>query len=138
MNTILLALIAGTLFGLGMVVSQMVNPDKVLAFLDVAGNWDPSLILVMVGALAVAALGFYWVRKRGRPLLDSRFYFTSKTRIDPPLLIGAALFGIGWGMAGYCPGPVVTSLALGNREALIMIASLYVGFLVADRFGRKG
>lgn len=137
MNTALMALVAGTLFGLGLAISQMVNPDKVLGFLDIAGNWDPSLMLVMAGALSVAGLGFHWARKRGKPLLDNRFHLTTKTQLDKPLLLGAALFGIGWGMTGYCPGPAVTSLALGNREALIMVASIYAGFWAAGWLNRS-
>ena len=137
MINLLVALIAGVLFGLGLAVSQMVNPDKVLGFLDIAGNWDPSLALVMAGALAVAITGFRWARKGGKPLLDSRFHLTDKTALDKPLLIGAATFGIGWGMTGYCPGPAVASLALGNSEGLVMVISIYAGFWAAGRLMRS-
>jgi uncharacterized membrane protein YedE/YeeE len=136
MIKLILALIAGIIFGLGLSVSQMINPDKVLGFLDISGNWDPSLALVMAGALAVAIPGFKWARRHDTPLLGSRFHITNKSRLDKPLLSGAALFGIGWGMTGYCPGPAFASLALGNQEAVIMVVSIYAGFWVAGLLNR--
>lgn len=137
MMNLILALIAGIIFGLGLSVSQMINPDKVLGFLDIAGNWDPSLALVMAGALAIAIPGFRWTRRHDKPVFDSRFHVTDKTALDNPLLIGAAVFGIGWGMTGYCPGPAFASLALGSQEAVIMVASIYAGFWAAGFFNRK-
>ena len=137
MIKLILALIAGTIFGLGLSVSQMVNPDKVLSFLDIGGNWDPSLALVMAGALAVAIIGFRWVRKQDKPILGSRFHITAKTALDKPLLLGAVIFGIGWGMTGYCPGPAFASLALGNQEAIVMVVSIYAGFWAAGLFNSK-
>lgn len=131
------ALVAGLMFGAGLFVSNMIDPNKVLGFLDIAGDWDPSLALVMAGALAVAIPGFRWVRKQGRPVLDSRFHVTDRTELDLSLLIGAAIFGIGWGMTGYCPGPAVANLALGNAEALLMVISIYAGFWIAGRLARK-
>lgn len=133
----LIALLCGVIFGLGLSLSQMINPNKVIGFLDIAGNWDPSLMLVMVGALAVAMPLFRWVLKRPQPLLDEVFHVTKKTQIDKSLLSGAAVFGIGWGMSGYCPGPAVASLGLGNMEALVMVVSIYVGFLTYNYFGPK-
>ncbi|MGY6274758.1 DUF6691 family protein [Methylomonas sp. MgM2] len=127
MMKLILALAAGALFGLGLAVSQMIDPDKVLSFLDVAGNWDPSLALVMGGALAVAIPCFRWTRRHGKPILDSRFHITEKTVVDKTLLIGSAIFGIGWGMTGYCPGPAFAGMALGNWEAVAMVASIYAG-----------
>ncbi len=131
MMNLIAALAAGSLFGLGLAVSQMINPDKVLGFLDITGSWDPSLALVMAGALTVAIPGFRWARKHDKPLLDDRFHITDKTALDPPLLVGAATFGIGWGMTGYCPGPAMAGLALGNSEAILMVASVYAGFWTA-------
>ncbi|MDD2761139.1 MAG: YeeE/YedE family protein [Methylomonas sp.] len=131
MMKLILALIAGTVFGLGLAISQMINPDKVLGFLDVSGNWDPSLALVMTGALAVATPCFRWVRRHDKPVLDDRFHITVKTALDKPLLTGAALFGIGWGMTGFCPGPAFASIALGNQEAVIMVICIYLGFWAA-------
>lgn len=129
MKLIIMALISGILFGVGLTLSQMTNPDKVIGFLDITGNWDPSLIFVMVGALAVTTLFFRKIIKRPRPLFDKEFYLSSKSAIDKPLLIGATIFGIGWGISGYCPGPSVAGLGLGNLEAVVMIFSIYMGFI---------
>jgi len=138
MKKILLALVSGILFGLGLSLSQMVNPEKVLGFLDITGNWDPSLAFVMIGALAVAFISFRWVLKRPAPLLDNAFHVSKRREIDKPLLLGAALFGIGWGMSGYCPGPALASLGLGTREALVMVIAIYAGFFSQKWFaGRK-
>ncbi|MDD5580933.1 MAG: YeeE/YedE family protein [Methylobacter sp.] len=129
MKLIMIALISGLLFGAGLTLSQMTNPDKVLNFLDIAGNWDPSLIFVMAGALSITLLFFRPILKRPRPLFDKKFYLSSKSALDKPLLIGAAIFGIGWGISGYCPGPSVAGLGLGNFEAIVMIGSIYLGFI---------
>ena len=137
MINLLLALATGCLFGIGLTVSQMINPDKVLGFLDISGDWDPSLAMVMVGALTEAFLGFRWVRRHQQPLLDSRFHITDKTQLDKPLLMGATLFGIGWGMTGYCPGPAFASIALGNQEALLMVISIYAGFWAAGLLNNR-
>jgi len=137
MTKLILALIAGTIFGLGLAISQMINPNKVLAFLDIAGDWDPSLALVMAGALSVAIAGFRWARRHEKPVLGSRFHITLKTALDKPLLSGAALFGMGWGMTGYCPGPAFASLALGSQEAHLMVISIYAGFWAAGLLNGK-
>ncbi len=137
MNRLMLALLSGVVFGMGLSLSQMINPDKVLGFLDISGSWDPSLALVMVGALTIATPGFQWIRRQPKPLLDNEFHLTAKTQLDKPLLIGAALFGIGWGMTGYCPGPAFAGLALGNQEVLYMVLSIYAGFSAAGFFSRK-
>src|SRR6185312_6444627 len=102
MRAAIAALAAGLLFGLGLTVSQMINPAKVLAFLDVAGDWDPSLALVMAAAVPVAAGGFALAGRRSAPLCDARFFGPERTRVDRRLLSGAALFGIGWGLVGFC------------------------------------
>ncbi|WP_428355226.1 DUF6691 family protein [Methyloprofundus sp.] len=122
------ALLAGIIFGLGLALSQMIDPNKVLNFLDVTGNWDPSLAFVMMGALAVTMLSFRFILKRSAPLLDSSFHVSRQTIIDRPLLLGATLFGIGWGMSGYCPGPAVASLGLFSVEAIVMVIAIYAGF----------
>lgn len=132
------ALLAGLLFGLGLVVSQMIDPAKVLAFLDIAGSWDPSLAFVMIGAIPVAAIGFRATRRRPAPLLDTRFHGPSRTRVDRTLLTGSALFGIGWGLVGYCPGPALASLALGRWQSWVFVAAMLVGMIgyrFADRAG---
>ncbi len=137
MKLIVIALISGILFGVGLTFSQMTNPNKVINFLDLAGNWDPSLIFVMLGALSVTLAFFSKILKRQRPLFDKEFYLSSKAAIDKPLLIGAAIFGIGWGISGYCPGPSVAGLGLGHIEAVVMVFSIYMGF-IAHRFVSKG
>lgn len=128
MKTNIVALVSGTIFGLGLALSNMVVPDKVLNFLDVTGNWDPSLAFVMMGALAVAVLSFRFILKRSAPLLDSGFHVSKQINIDKPLLLGAGLFGVGWGMTGYCPGPAVASLGMLSIEGLIMVVAIYAGF----------
>jgi uncharacterized membrane protein YedE/YeeE len=121
------ALASGTLFGVGLVVSQMIDPGKVLAFLDVAGRWDPSLALVMVGALAVAVPGFRLARARSAPLLGGRFETPSRATIDRKLLVGAAVFGVGWGLVGFCPGPAIASLAFARPESWIFVVAMLAG-----------
>ncbi|MCX7098617.1 MAG: YeeE/YedE family protein [Methylococcales bacterium] len=123
-----MVLLCGVIFGIGLSLSQMINPNKVLDFLDISGNWDPSLLFVMIGALAVTLVSFKWVLKRPVPLLAERFHVSNNASVDKPLLLGAAIFGIGWGMSGYCPGPAVGSLGLLSMEALFMVASIYTGF----------
>ena len=130
MKLIVISLISGILFGIGLSLSQMTNPNKVINFLDIAGNWDPSLIFVMLAALAVTFTTFRLILKRTKPVYDQKFYLAVKREIDKPLVVGAALFGIGWGIAGYCPGPVVAGLGLGNLEAAIMVFAIYLGFIV--------
>ncbi|CAN5592737.1 YeeE/YedE family protein [soil metagenome] len=127
----LFALAAGALFGLGLAVSRMTDPDKVLNFLDVAGRWDPSLALVMGGALLVAMPGFAWVRRRERSACGDSIPTTPATRLDARLLGGSALFGIGWGIAGYCPGPALANLAHGTTEAMVFVAALIAGSQLA-------
>ncbi|MGR8932287.1 MAG: DUF6691 family protein [Gammaproteobacteria bacterium] len=136
MMKLVFALLSGVIFGLGLSVSQMINPDKVLRFLDISGEWDPSLALVMAGALAIAIPSFHWARKHDKPVLGSRFHITIRTLLDKPLMIGSALFGVGWGMTGYCPGPAFASMALGNREAILMVVCIYAGSWVAGQLNR--
>lgn len=126
----LAALICGVLFGMGLTVAQMVNPDKVLAFLDVAGPWDPSLALVMGGALLVTAALLPRIRAAGRPVLGSRLYLSAAMGVDGRLVGGAGLFGIGWGLCGYCPGPAISALMLNPREAVWVVAGMVAGFAV--------
>lgn len=125
------AAISGALFGLGLAVSGMTNPHKVLNFLDLAGDWDPSLGLVMAAALAISLPGFAWARRRGRTLDGSPIPAAPVPRIDAPLLVGSALFGIGWGIAGYCPGPGLANLAYGTLEAAGFVTALVLGSQLA-------
>jgi len=125
------ALVAGAIFGLGLAVSGMTNPDKVLNFLDVAGHWDPSLALVMGAALAVATPGFAWLRRRGCTLDGGALPAQPGSRIDRRLLAGSALFGIGWGLAGYCPGPALANLAHGSSDAIVFVVAMLIGSQLA-------
>lgn len=133
MKTHLIALLSGMLFGLGLALSHMVDPNKVLNFLDVSGHWDPSLLFVMVGAVSVAMIAFRFILKRPTPLWSTSFQLPQKQSLDLRLIAGAAIFGIGWGMSGYCPGPSVTGLSLFSSESVIMVLAIYLGFFVAHR-----
>ncbi|WP_044041202.1 YeeE/YedE family protein [Caballeronia insecticola] len=120
----------GTLFGLGLIISGMTNPEKVLGFLDIAGQWDPSLAFVMIGAIATASIGFYVSRRIEKPLLEVRKYLPTKQRIDGQLLIGSAIFGLGWGVAGFCPGPAVVAIGTAKSGAIIFFVAMLAGMLV--------
>ena len=126
-NRNLAGLAAGTLFGFGLAVSQMINPQKVLGFLDLFGAWDPSLAFVMGGAVAVTPLGFRIVLRKDRPLFAEAYGVPAGTTLDRPLVVGAALFGVGWGLAGYCPGPAISALALGFWEPVVFVLALVLG-----------
>ena len=126
------ALVSGLLFGIGLILSGMVDPAKVLNFLDVAGTWDPSLAFVMAGAIGVAAPGFWLVRRRAAPLADPVFRVPpADAPIDRRLLVGAAVFGIGWGLAGFCPGPALVSIPLAAPGTLAFVAAM-VGAIAAS------
>ncbi len=129
------ALVAGLLFGLGLIVAGMSNPAKVLGFLDLAGAWDPSLALVMVGGIGVARLGLIVGRRAGRSASGEPFHASGHQPVDRRLLVGSALFGIGWGLAGYCPGPAVVAVGAGTLTALPLVAGMLIGLWV--RLPRK-
>ncbi len=137
MKTQLTALLAGILFGLGLAVSQMINPQKVIAFLDVFGDWDPSLALVLAGAVVVSFVGFRIANRQVAPLFAPEFRAPTRTELDPRLLTGAAVFGIGWGLAGYCPGPAISALAIGSWEPVIFLLAMAAGSLTLSRFDRR-
>lgn len=124
------ALVVGLLFGLGLLVSGMSDPAKVLAFLDVAGRWDPSLAFVMAGAVFVSALGYLLARRRTRPVLAPTLEIPTRRDLDLPLVAGAAIFGIGWGLVGLCPGPALTLLPVVPRQAAIFVAAMLAGMLL--------
>lgn len=126
------ALMIGMLFGLGLVVSGMTNPAKIIGFLDVAGDWDPSLLVVMASALAVTFVGFRLVLRAPAPALETKFHLPTATVIDRPLLAGAALFGVGWGLGGFCPGPGIAALANGDLEPVLFVAAMVAGMLARD------
>jgi uncharacterized protein len=132
----LLGLVAGTLFGIGLVLGGMTRPRKVIGFLDFGGDWDPSLACVMLGAVSVHFLGYRVVQGRAAPLLADEFSLPTRSHIDARLVLGSAVFGIGWGLAGYCPGPALVSLGAGNVGALVFVAAMLVGMLAAGRAER--
>lgn len=127
MLRMLTALVAGTLFGLGLAVSEMVNPEKVIGFLDVAGDWDPTLAFVLGGALLVAFPAFRLILKRRSPVLARDFDLPTDKHVDARLLGGSALFGTGWGLSGFCPGPAVTALASGFLPVFVFVAAMVAG-----------
>jgi len=124
------AFASGLLFGLGLTVSHMIDPAKVLGFLDLAGDWDPSLALVMLGALAVAAPGYALARRLARPLCTADFVPPTRTAVDRRLMVGALLFGTGWGLVGYCPGPALASVGFGGGRTLLFVAAMLAGMTV--------
>ncbi|MFZ6752853.1 DUF6691 family protein [Undibacterium sp. Dicai25W] len=126
------SLFAGLLFGLGLIVSGMVNPGKVLGFLDLAGAWDPSLMLVMLGAIAVGLFAFAIAKKRVVSFIGEKMDLPTNTAIDLRLVGGSALFGIGWGLAGFCPGPALVGLSMGLPSALIFVAAMIAGMLLFE------
>ena len=130
MNALVFALGAGFVFGTGLWVSGMANPKKVLGFLDIAGNWDASLMLVMAGAVAVAGLGFRWVLAMKKPLLEEKFQLPEKSAVDLPLVAGSAIFGVGWGIAGYCPGPAITAFSTLSAESIVFVVAMIAGGLL--------
>ncbi|MBL8628097.1 MAG: YeeE/YedE family protein [Rhodospirillaceae bacterium] len=131
MTRILGGLMSGLLFGIGLLAAGMADPNKVTAFLDIAGHWDPSLAFVIVGGVITTALGYRLVLKRGRPLFEPDFLFPTRTDIDGPLVIGAVLFGIGWGLGGYCPGPALVGLGQANVPPLLFVAAMLLGMMAA-------
>lgn len=136
MGRILGGLTAGLLFGAGLTISGMINPAKVIGFLDLAGAWDPSLAFVMLGGVAVTAVGYRTVLRRGQPMFEPRFNLPTRNDIDPSLLLGAGLFGIGWGLGGYCPGPALAGLGFGIPETLVFVAAMLLGMVAARLSGK--
>ncbi|MES2069933.1 MAG: YeeE/YedE family protein [Pseudomonadota bacterium] len=131
MNMLFSAL-AGLLFGLGLILAGMANPAKVLGFLDLAGYWDPSLALVMAGAIAVGSAAFAVARRRSKSLLGLPLQLPAATRIDRRLLAGSLMFGIGWGLAGICPGPALVLLGTGAGKAVVFVAAMLLGMLLFE------
>ncbi|MFN7142696.1 MAG: DUF6691 family protein [Myxococcota bacterium] len=127
MRSIVVALAAGVVFGVGLLVSGMTRPAKVVNFLDVAGDWDPSLAFVMAGAIAVHVLAYRRVPRVPKPAWADRWHLPTRTDIDAPLIVGAALFGAGWGLGGYCPGPALTSVIAGAPSTLTFTVAMLVG-----------
>lgn len=135
MRRLLASFTAGGLFGAGLLVSQMTNPDKVLSFLDILGDWDPSLAFVMGAALLVTLIGYRFVLRRSTPLFEGRFRLPTRTDIDGRLIGGAALFGAGWGLAGLCPGPAMASLSFGGLSVIVFVVAMLAPILILRRIG---
>jgi len=135
---IVTSLLAGLVFGLGLIVSGMANPAKVLGFLDLAGAWDPSLALVMAGAVAVGSIAFAVAGRRPTSLIGAKMKLPSTRRIDRRLVLGSTLFGMGWGIAGFCPGPALVALGLGNVKAAVFVAAMLAGMGVFEWLERRG
>ena len=130
MKQLIATIVSGLIFGLGLTISGMVNPAKISGFLDIAGNWDPSLAIVLAAAAGVTALTFSLILRRQRPILDSKFHVPTRTDVDYMLVLGAGIFGIGWGIAGFCPGPVYTTLLQGRWETLVVFVAMIAGMAV--------
>ncbi len=135
--SILINLAAGLLFGCGLILSGMADPAKVLNFLDLAGTWDPSLAFVMLGAISVTALGYALAQRRKAPVLEPAFDLPPTSPVDRPLIIGSAIFGLGWGLSGFCPGPALTSLILAAPGTLVFVPAMFAGMAVADVMLRR-
>ena len=129
----LASLLAGLVFGFGLALSGMTNPEKVLGFLDIAGVWDASLLFVLGGAVGVTVVAFRFILRMKKPLLAERFVITKETHIDRPLIVGAILFGIGWGISGYCPGPAIALIASPNWELSAFLPAAILG-AVAEKY----
>lgn len=131
------SLLAGLVFGLGLIVSGMANPAKVLGFLDLAGRWDPSLAFVMAGAIAVGAVAFRIARTRTSSVLGAPIRLPTSRQIDRRLLVGGLLFGVGWGIAGFCPGPALVALGMGDIKAVVFVCAMLAGMGIFELFGRR-
>lgn len=130
-------LIVGFLFAIGLGISGMTQPEKIIGFLDFFGSWDPSLAFVMIGAVVFHFITYQLIRKRPTPLLDKNWYVPNKKEITPALIIGSALFGIGWGLGGFCPGPAITSLASFEIRPFLFVLSMLVGMYLFRKIDQK-
>ena len=129
----LVALFCGTIFGIGLVISQMINPAKVLGFLNVFSEWDPSLAFVMIGALIISSPLFHLFKNKEKPIFSTSFSISENKEIDKRLIIGSILFGAGWGLVGLCPGPAISSIALFNVSSVTFVFSMFIGFYIASK-----
>ena len=137
MKKLLAGFAAGLVFGIGLTLAQMTNPAKVLAFLDLFGAWDPSLALVMGGAVVVTFCGFRLLRARTAPICDTAMHWPSATAIDARLIGGAALFGLGWGLVGLCPGPAIASLGIAPQRSGLFVVAMLIGMALARWLGKR-
>ena len=129
----LASLVSGIIFGVGLVISEMINPAKVLGFLDLFGNWDPSLAFVMIGALVVSSPMFHLIKNNKKPVFAEKFEYSNNKNINSKLIIGSVLFGAGWGLGGLCPGPAISSIALLNVYSIAFVLSMFVGFFLVKK-----
>jgi uncharacterized protein len=127
----------GLLFALGLGISGMTQPDKVIGFLDIFGKWDPSLLFVMIGATGVHGIAYRFIRKRESPFFHSHFHLPTRKDVKPRLVVGSMMFGIGWGIAGICPGPGLTSLATGKIEIVVFIATMFLGMFLFRKLDHR-
>ena len=124
----LVSLISGIIFGIGLVISEMINPEKVLGFLDLFGNWDPSLAFVMIGALIIFSPLFHMIKKKEKPIFAKNFNYSNNKSINNQLILGSAIFGAGWGLIGLCPGPAISSISLLDIHSITFVIAMFVGF----------
>jgi len=127
MNRVLISLLCGLVFGVGLIIAQMTNPAKIIGFLDISGQWDPSLAFVMAGAVVVFSIAYLLALRRHAPLFEERFIVPEKTRLDKPLVIGSLIFGAGWGLAGFCPGPAIVSSGFGDPRVWAFVVAMFAG-----------
>ena len=128
------SLISGIIFGLGLTISSMTNPEKVLDFLNIFDDWDPSLLFVMLGAILISSPAFYLQKEKTKPLFGEKFYITPLKEVDKSIIIGASLFGVGWGLVGLCPGPAIASLSLINMNSIIFVISMVGSYGLIEFF----
>ena len=124
----IISLVSGIIFGVGLVISEMINPEKVLGFLDLFGNWDPSLAFVMIGALIISSPLFHIIKNKKKPLFAEKFNYSNNKEVNNRLIVGSALFGAGWGLGGLCPGPAISSIALININSITFVFAMFFGF----------
>ena len=124
----IISLVSGIIFGVGLVISEMINPEKVLGFLDLFGNWDPSLAFVMIGAFIVSSPLFHIIKNKEKPLFAQKFNYSNNKEVNNRLIVGSALFGAGWGLGGLCPGPAISSIALININSITFVFAMFFGF----------
>lgn len=136
-TTVISAFTSGLIFGTGLIISGMTNPAKITGFLDIAGKWDPSLLLVMTSALAINVWVFRWMKSRHISLLGNDISLPNKKHIDSRLICGSIIFGIGWGLSGYCPGPAVTSVMIANAKTIIFLLAMISGMLLANLYNNS-
>ena len=132
--TLISQYLIGVFFGFGLIISGMTNPQKILNFLDLAGSWDPSLLFVMGGAVLVGLAGFYLLTKRSQAFFGGALHVPTRRDISKPLVIGSIIFGVGWGIAGFCPGPAIVSIGSGQAKAVVFVIAMLAGMLICEHF----